>query len=63
MSMSLEQLPKAYTDQDEFRRTNARLSVAGIDTVNMNLEGNTIQVRKLQGSIVDDKLSKEILSR
>lgn len=62
MSLLLEQLPKAYADQNEFRRANARFSVAGTETASMKtVEGNTIQVRKLRDKIVDEKISKEIL--
>jgi hypothetical protein len=60
-SFDLRSLPKAYVDSENFRRAKARLSVAEVSSVPMSVNGEEIQVRKLLESIVDLKISKELL--
>lgn len=60
----LQSLPKAYLDADDFRRAHARLSVDDSLPVPVTtVDGEEVQVKKLAGSIVDLKVSKEILPK
>lgn len=54
-------LPKSYVDSDKFRRAKARLSASDVTSVPMSVDGEEIMVRKLRDSIVDFKISKEML--
>lgn len=63
MRVAVGQLPKVYANEEDLRRAHARLEVTGTETVDLKLDGETIQVRKLGNSVVDDKVSKEILSK
>jgi hypothetical protein len=60
-SFNVAALPKEFVDASEFRRTQARLSVDGVKTVPMLLNGESIDVRSLRGSVVDANISKELL--
>ena len=61
IAFDVKALPKDYVDVDSFRRVQARLSPADVESVPMALNGEEIQVRKLRSSIVDVKISKEVL--
>ncbi|HYX32765.1 MAG TPA: hypothetical protein VE954_06595 [Oligoflexus sp.] len=62
-AFNLEQLPALYVHDDVLRRTSARLSVDGVETVDMPLDGNGfIKVRRLQSSIVDVAITRKVLS-
>jgi len=60
-AFNVEALPKSYVGGDEFRRIRARLSVEGTESVQALVGEETIQVRKLKESIVDTKISKQLL--
>ncbi len=61
MNLSIENLPKAYADQDDLRRAAARLGVVGTEITDLAVDGSTIKVRKLRDSVVDEAVSKVIL--
>jgi hypothetical protein len=60
-AFNVEALPKTYIGGEDFRRIRARLSVDGTDSIPATIGDEIIQVRKLKNSIVDTKISKEIL--
>lgn len=60
-AINVEALPKTFVDSSDFRRAQARLSVEGVKTVPMLLNGESIDVRHIRGSVVDVNVSKEIL--
>ncbi len=62
-AFNIDALPKIHLDADTYRRTEARLSVQNsVSSVPVvTLDGDTIEVRKFRDSMVDVKLSKEIL--
>jgi hypothetical protein len=62
LSFNIEALPKTFVDQNAFKRTQLRLSVDGVNTVPMILNGESIDVVNVRGSIVDKDLTKEILA-
>jgi hypothetical protein len=61
-AFNIDALPKTFVDPSDFRRAQARLSVDGVKTIPMVLNGESIDVRSIRGSIVDKDLSKEILA-
>lgn len=61
IAFDVSSLPKSYVEAENFRRVKARLSVADVASVPMSIDGEEIQVRKLRDSIVDLKISKELL--
>ena len=61
-SFNIDALPKTFVSRSDFRRAQARLSVDGVKTIPMVLNGESIDVRSIRGSIVDKDLSKEILA-
>ena len=60
-AFNVEALPKTPVSGDEFRRIRARLAVDGVHSVPALVGSETIQVRKLQSSIVDTSITKELL--
>jgi hypothetical protein len=60
-AFNVEALPKTYIGGEDFRRIRARLSVDGTDSVPAIIGDETLQLRKLKSSIVDTKISKELL--
>ncbi len=58
----IEKLPSIYVADDVLRRTSARLSVDGVESVDMPLDKASIQVRRLQSSIVDVAITRKVLS-
>ena len=62
-SIELSDLPKIYVGADQFRRTQARLSVADAGSVPLDIDGREIQVMSLRGGLVESKLSGEVLPR
>jgi hypothetical protein len=61
VAYNIEALPKAYVSGDDFRRYNARLSVAGTNTIPARVGDESIDLRIFNGHLVDLKISKEIL--
>lgn len=57
----LELLPKTYIGRDDFRRVKARLSVTGIQSIPALVDGEAVDLKTFQDSIVDVKVSKEVL--
>jgi hypothetical protein len=62
-AFNIDSLPKTFVDPSDFRRAKARLSVDGVKTFPMLLNGESIDVRSLRGSVVDANISKEVLPR
>ncbi len=63
VAFTLNTLPAIYVEDDVMRRTSARLSVDGVETVDMPLNDQaSIQVRRLQSSIVDVAITRKFLS-
>jgi hypothetical protein len=60
-AFNIDALPKTFVDPADFRRAQARLSVDGVKTIPMLLNGETVDVRSLRGSVVDANISKELL--
>lgn len=60
-SVNIGDLPKAYADPQEMRRAFIRLGESGVITTELAVGGETIQVQKLDGSMFDEQVSKEIL--
>ncbi len=60
-ALNIDVLPKTFVAPSDFRRVKARLSVEGIKTVPMLLNGESIDVISLRGSVVDTNISKEVL--
>ncbi|WP_141736129.1 hypothetical protein [Oligoflexus tunisiensis] len=58
-AFSLEKLPSVQVNTDTLRRVEARLSVEGIEAVEMPLEGSSIEVKKIHSSIVDTEVTKK----
>jgi hypothetical protein len=58
----LESLPAIHVDTNTLRRAEARLSVDGVEAVDMPMElGETLTVRRLYSSIVDVDITKKVL--
>jgi hypothetical protein len=60
-TFSVEALPKAYLEGDDFRRVKARLSVAGIESTAAVVDGVTMDIKMFRDSVVDVNFSKEVL--
>ncbi|HYX39811.1 MAG TPA: hypothetical protein VE954_42515 [Oligoflexus sp.] len=61
MAFSIDSLSKVYVNSDDFRRTQARLSVANAGSVPFLIDGESIQVKSWRKSVVDVNVSKEFL--
>ncbi len=60
-AFSVDSLPKIYVHPDDFRRANARLSVGNVASAPVLFNGESIQVKRWLDSVVDVKMSNEVL--
>lgn len=62
MVLMTDRLPSVNIAPDILRRAEARLSVEGMESVEMPLEGSSVLVRKLNSSVIDIDFTKRFIA-
>lgn len=62
VAFDLDHLPQILVNSETLRRAEARLSVEGMEAVEMPMEGSSVTVRKLNSSVVDTDVTKRFVA-
>ncbi|MDQ3235869.1 MAG: hypothetical protein M3Q07_29010 [Pseudobdellovibrionaceae bacterium] len=62
IAFGIEKLPSVLVDSDTLRRAEARLSIEGMETVEMPLGGSTVAVKKVSSAVVDTDITKRFVA-
>lgn len=60
-AFSLDHLPVIHVDPETLRRAEARLSVEGVESLQIPVDSGSVAVRKLNSLIVDTEITRKFM--